>query len=123
MDFDPESHAVVGAALAVHRALGPGLLESAYQKCLALELAARGIAFAREVRIPLVYRGADVDVAYRADFVVASRLLVEVKSVQKLEGIHRAQLLTYMRLTGIRVGLLLNFNTRLLKSGMIRVVL
>lgn len=123
MDFDAESHAVIGAALAVHRALGAGLLESAYQKCLALELAARGIPFIREVSIPLHYRGSNVDVAYRADFIVRERVLVEVKSVQKLEGIHRAQLLTYMRLTKIRIGLLLNFNTPTLKSGTIRLIL
>lgn len=122
MDFDAESHAIIGAALEVHRALGPGLLESAYQKCLALEFAARGIAFEREVRIPLAYRGCDIEVAYRADFIVHDRVLVEVKSVQKLEGIHRAQLLTYMRLTKIHIGLLLNFNTPTLKTGTIRLI-
>lgn len=122
MDFDVESHAVIGAALEVHRALGPGLLESAYQKCLALELSARGVPFAREVPIPLFYRGRNVEVAYRADFIVHERVLVEVKSVQKLEGIHRAQLLTYMRLTKIHIGLLLNFNTPTLKSGTVRLI-
>jgi GxxExxY protein len=123
MDFDPESHAIIGAALAVHRVLGPGLLESAYQKCLALELTARGVPFVREVPIPLMYRGSNVEVAYRADFIVHERVLVEVKSVQKLEGIHKAQLLTYMRLTKIHIGLLLNFNVPTLKTGTIRLIL
>ena len=123
MDFDPVSHAVIGAALEVHKALGPGLLESAYQKCLALELDARGIAYRREVPIPLQFRGATIDASYRADFICDGRLIVEVKSVQKLDGIHRAQLLTYLRLTGLRVGLLVNFNVQRLSNGTVRLVL
>lgn len=120
MDFDALSHSVIGAALEVHKALGPGLLESAYARCLAIELERRCIRFRREVPIPLLYRGVPVDAAYRADFIVESRLIIEVKSVQKLEGIHHAQLLTYLKLTGLQVGLLFNFNTRMLRSGMIR---
>jgi GxxExxY protein len=122
MEFDPESYAVIGAALAVHRALGPGLLESAYQRCLEFELHARDIEFERQVPIPVVYRGHAVDATYRADFIVARRLVVEVKSVQKLEGIHQAQVLTYLKLTGLRVGLLLNFNTESLRAGTVRLV-
>lgn len=118
-----DSHAVIGAALEVHSALGPGLLESAYQKCLALEFEAMGIPFRREVTIPLLYRGERVDASYRADFICFDRLIVEVKSVQKLEGIHRAQLLTYLRLTELRTGLIFNFNVQRLSSGTMRLVL
>lgn len=120
MDFDSVSHSVIGAALEVHKALGPGLLESAYSRCLAIELKRSNIEFRKEVSIPLFYRGIPVDAAYRADFIVESQLIIEVKSVQKLEGIHHAQLLTYLKLTGIQVGLLFNFNTRMLRSGTIR---
>ena len=111
---------IIGAAIAVHRALGPGLLESAYQRCLALEFEARGVSFESEVTIPVVYRGTRVEPAYRADFIVAGAVLVEVKSVAKLDPIHRAQLLTYLKLTGIRIGLLLNFNSPTLKDGIAR---
>lgn len=122
MNFDPVSHAVIGAALEVHKALGPGLLESAYQRCLALELESRGVRFRREVPIPLRFRGVKVDASYRADFICEEVLIVEVKSVQKLEGIHRAQLLTYLKLTSIRTGLLINFNVQRLSSGTMRLV-
>lgn len=122
MDFDPVSHAIIGAALEVHKALGPGLLESAYQKCLALEFEARGISFRREASIPLRFRGTLVDASYRADFICESKVIVEVKSVQELEGIHRAQLLTYLKLTGLRIGLLVNFNVRRLSNGTMRLV-
>lgn len=120
MDFDSLSHAIIGAALEVHKALGPGLLESAYTRCLAIELKRRRLSFQSEVPIPLLYHGIPLDVAYRADFIVEHQLIIEVKSVQKLEGIHRAQLLTYLKLTGIKVGLLLNFNTQMLRNGTVR---
>lgn len=122
MGFDDVSHSVIGAALAVHRELGPGLLESAYQKCLALELEARGVRFRREVAIPLLFRGRRVDASYRADFICESSVIVEVKSVQAVEGIHRAQLLTYLKLTGLNIGLLLNFNVPRLSNGITRLV-
>lgn len=122
MEFDSDSHTILGAALEVHKALGPGLLESAYQKCLALELEARGVPFLREVPIPLSFRGVRVDASYRADFICNRSVIVEVKSVQKLEGIHRAQLLTYLKLTRLKVGLLINFNVQRLSSGTIRLV-
>ena len=122
MDFDALSHSVIGAALDVHKALGPGLLESAYARCLAIELERRRIRFQREVPIPLLYRGIPVDAAYRADFIIERQLIAEVKSVTKLEGIHSAQVLTYLKLTGIRTGLLINFNTQSLRNGVIRVV-
>lgn len=122
MDFDALSHSVIGAALEVHQALGPGLLESAYARCLGIELERKRIRFRTEVPIPLLYRGVPVDAAYRADFIVERQLILEVKSVAKLEGIHSAQVLTYLKLTGIRTGLLINFNTQSLRNGIIRVV-
>lgn len=110
MEFEPLSRELIGAAIEVHRALGPGLLESVYQRCLAIELDQRGIGYKREVRIPIRYRGRSVGDAYRVDFVVDESIVVEIKSVQRVEDIHRAQLLTYLRLTGLRTGFLLNFN-------------
>lgn len=110
MEFEPLSRELIGAAIEVHRALGPGLLESVYQRCLAIELDQRGIGYKREVRIPIWYRGRSVGNAYRVDFVVDESIVVEIKSVQRVEDIHRAQLLTYLRLTGLRTGFLLNFN-------------
>lgn len=123
MDFEPESKLVIGAALAVHRELGPGLLESVYQRCLLMELQALGLRVQREVAVPLFYRGQSLGDHYRVDLVVNDSIIVEVKSVARLEGVHRAQLMTYLRLTGIRVGLLFNFNTALLKEGLVRIVL
>lgn len=123
MNFDDCSHRVLGAALSVHRELGPGLLESAYQRCLAVELHSIGIRFRREVPIPLLYRGQQIDVSYRADIVIDDQLIVEVKSVQSIEPIHRAQLLTYLKLTQLRTGLLLNFNVPAFRSGVYRLVL
>lgn len=122
MQLSADTHAIIGAAIEAHKALGPGLLESAYQKCLALELEARGVPFLREVPIPLSFRGVRVDASYRADFICSRTVIVEVRSVQKLEGIHKAQLLTYLKLTKLRVGLLINFNVQRLSSGTIRLV-
>ncbi|HSE27288.1 MAG TPA: GxxExxY protein [Gemmatimonadales bacterium] len=121
---DPKelSGLVIGAAIEVHRALGPGLLESAYQACLATEFRANGLEFAREVAVPLVYRGIPLDCAYRADFLVAGSLLVEAKCVESLHPIHTAQLLTYLRLTERHLGLLINFNVPRLLLGVRRVV-
>lgn len=121
--MDPVSPHVIAAALDVHRELGPGLLESAYTRCLAIELSARGVPFRREVPVPVFYKGTDVEVFYRADFIVADRVLLEVKSVQKIDPIHRAHLLTYLKLTRLRIGLLLNFNCPMLRTGMYRLVL
>jgi len=112
---------VIGAAVEVHRALGPGLLESAYQACLATELAAIGVPYIREVPVPLAYRGAVVDCAYRVDFVVAGSLLIEAKCVEVLHPIHTAQLLTYLRLMGLHLGLLINLNVPRLLLGVRRV--
>lgn len=120
MSIDELCEGIIGAAIAVHRALGPGLLESAYQKCLALEMGARALRFISEVEIPICYRGSLIEPAYRADFVVDGRVIVEVKSVSRLDPIHKAQLLTYLRLTAMPIGLLLNFNNPTLKDGIVR---
>ncbi|HVS81412.1 MAG TPA: GxxExxY protein [Pyrinomonadaceae bacterium] len=114
---------VIGAAIAVHRVLGPGLLESAYQECLCQELALRGIPFERQVPLPLEYRGIRCECGYRLDILVAGAVVVEVKSIEAIAPIHEAQLLTYLRLGGWNVGLLMNFNVVVLKNGIRRKVL
>jgi GxxExxY protein len=111
---------VIGCAINVHRALGPGLLESAYRICLAEEFRYQGIAFESERAIPVVYRGVTLDCAYRADFLVAGCVVVELKAVIKLDPVFEYQLLTYLKLTGYPVGLLLNFNVPVLKDGIRR---
>jgi GxxExxY protein len=114
---------VIGAAIDVHRELGPGLLESAYETCLCFELNLRGIAFARQVNLPVVYKGLRIDCGYRADIIVAEKIVVEIKAVDQVVELHKAQLLTYLRITGLQVGLILNFNTAVLKNGITRLVL
>ncbi|WP_096704041.1 GxxExxY protein [Magnetospirillum sp. 15-1] len=122
-EFDAVSRRVIGLAIEVHRALGPGLLESAYEQCLAHELELNEVPFRRQVPVPVVYKGMKLDCAYRLDLVVADTLVLEIKAVEKLLPVHGAQLLTYLKLTGIRAGLLLNFNSEVLRDGMKRVVL
>ena len=107
----------------VHKHLGPGLLESAYEECLCRELSLRGIPFQRQVELPVEYKGIRLNVGYRMDLVVKDSLVVELKAVEKLEPIHEAQLLTYLRLSGMRIGLLINFNVPVLKDGIKRFVL
>lgn len=114
---------VIGAAIEVHRVLGPGLLESAYQICLARELSVRGVVFEQEKPLPVTYKGVQLDCGYRLDFVVAGKVVVELKAVDALLPIHGAQLLTYLKLTGSHVGLLINFNVPVLKDGIKRKVL
>ena len=113
---------IIGAAIEVHRELGPGLLESIYEACLCRELALRGIAFQFQRPLPLEYKGIRLDCGYRPDLLVAGLVIVEIKSVQALAPIHEAQLLTYLKLTGIKVGLLINFNVVVLKTGLKRLV-
>jgi GxxExxY protein len=113
---------VITAAMKVHSALGPGLLESAYQACLAHELRNRGFAAATEVPLPVVYEGHKLEIGYRIDLVIEGRVAVEVKSVDALHPIHGAQLLSYRRLSGIGVGLLINFNVLHLRDGIKRMV-
>jgi len=114
---------VIGAAIEVHRALGPGLLESAYQECLCRELTLRQLPFARQVSLPVEYKGVKVDCSYRLDLLVASSIVVEIKAVSGLEPIHSAQLLTYMKLGPWRFGLLINFNVPVLRAGIRRMIL
>ncbi len=114
---------IIGAAIEVHKALGPGLLESAYQSCLARELTLRGIEFEKEKPLPVNYKGERVECGYRLDFLVEGKVVVELKSVDGIHPVHEAQLLTYLRLTGCRVGLLINFNVPVLKDGLKRRVL
>ena len=114
---------IVDAGLRVHEALGPGLLESAYEHCLAHELSLRGIGVQRQVPVAISYHGATIDAGYRLDLLVGSCVIVEVKAVESIQPIHQAQLLTYLRLADCRVGFLLNFNVLLFKSGVRRVVL
>ena len=111
------TEAIIGAAMEVHRVLGPGLLESAYQACLEYELFQRGIKFAREVPVPVMYRTVKVECGYRLDFIVEDAVVVEIKSVERLAAVHTAQMITYLKLTGCRVGLIINFNVPLLKQG------
>lgn len=114
---------VIAAAIRVHRELGPGLLESAYEACLAHELLQESIPFARQVNLPIQYRGLRVDAGYRLDLVVADVVLVELKAVERTLPLHEAQLVTYLRLSGLSVGLLINFNVPRLRDGIIRRVL
>ena len=114
---------VIGFAIEVHRHLGPRLLESAYEECLCYELSENGIGFKRQVPLPVVYKSVRLDCGYRIDIVVEERLILELKSAERLLPIHEAQVLTYMRLSGIPTGLLLNFNTPVLKDGIRRLML
>ncbi len=114
---------IIDAAIAVHRELGPGLLESTYEICLLHELAERGVHAVRQVELPVVYRGVRLDCGYKIDLVVNENVIVEIKSVERLEPIHEAQLLSYLKLSGKRVGLLMNFNVLLLKDGIRRRVI
>jgi GxxExxY protein len=120
---DSLSYVVLGAAITVHREMGPGLLESVYQACLANELSRAGVPFSMGVEVPLVYRGTRLDSRLRLDILVDAQLVLELKSVEKLAPIHSAQLLSYLRLTGHRRGLLLNFNVPRLTDGVVRFVL
>lgn len=119
---DPLSDRVIGAAIDVHRYPGPGLLESSYEECLCFELAQRGVAYARQAPLPVVYKGHRLDCGYRLDILVERRLIVEVKSVDHLTGVHSAQILTYLKLSGLHVGLLLNFNAVMMRHGVRRYV-
>ena len=114
---------VIGLAVNVHKQLGPGLFESVYEECLCFELAKAGIAFERQLAIPIIYRGTVLQAGFRADIVVAGDLILEIKSVEDLGPVHEAQLLTYLRLSGRKVGLLMNFNVVRLKDGLRRFVM
>lgn len=113
---------IIGAAIEVHRALGPGLLESAYEACLAAEFDHLGIQYVRQMPLPLSYRGSQLDCAYRIDFLVEDRVVLELKSVKQFEAIDQAQLLSYLRLSRKQIGLLINFNVTKLIDGVKRIV-
>lgn len=123
MEFDELSNRVIGLAIEVHRNLGPGLLESAYEQCLAHELTSNRIDFAAQKPLPVFYKGQLIECGYRINLLIENTLIVELKSADKLLPIHEAQLLTYMELAQIKVGLLINFNVQLLKDGIKRMVL
>jgi GxxExxY protein len=123
MEFDTLSNQVIGCAIEVHRELGPGLLESTYEQCLAHELALSGIQFERQKQLPVEYKGQLIDCGYRIDLLVADQLILELKCVDKFSPIHQAQLMTYMKLAKIKTGILVNFNVTLLKNGLKRIVL
>jgi len=116
------THVIIGAAIEVHRNLGPGLLESVYEDCLAREFTLRGIQFERQKPLPTVYKDLKLDAGYRLDFLVAGRVVVELKAVEALAPIHEAVVLTYLRLSGCRVGLLINFHTPVLKDSIRRFI-
>jgi len=123
MEFDELSEHVIGCALEVHRHLGPGLLESAYEQCLAHELSGAKLPFKQQVDLPVEYKGIHLDCGYRIDLLLDGKLIVELKSVEHLLAIHDAQVLTYMKLARVPTGLLINFNVPLLKQGIKRFVL
>jgi GxxExxY protein len=113
---------IIGAAMDVHRVLGPGLLESAYEACLAFELAAQGLKVEQQRPLPVVYRDVKLDCGYRLDFVVENAVVIELKAVDQILAIHKAQLLSYLKLSGLKVGLLINFHTKTLRDGVVRLV-
>lgn len=123
MNEEEAAREIVDAAIVVHRELGPGLLESAYEQGLAYELVRRGPKVERQKVLPVTYQELQIDAGYRLDLLVQDRVVVELKAVEKLESIHEAQVLTYLKLSRCRIGLLLNFNVRLLKNGIRRLVL
>jgi GxxExxY protein len=123
VDINELSGKVIGCAIEVHRALGPGLLESTYEQCLARELDLAGIPFRLQWPLPVEYKGSRLDCGYRVDVLVDDRLILELKAVDEVLGIHQAQLLTYMKLARVKVGLLINFNVQVLKDGIKRFIL
>jgi len=123
MEFDELSNRVIGCALTVHRELGPGLLESTYEQCLAHELKLNGIVFKLQYPLPVEYKGVRLECGYRVDLFIEEKLIIELKCVEQIKGIHEAQLLTYMKLAGVKIGLLMNFNVAKLKNGIKRFVI
>jgi len=122
-EWNKISEVVLGAAIAVHRELGPGLLESAYEACLEYELLDRGVRVLRQKELSVVYRSVRIDCGYRIDLLVEDTIIVELKAVDKLLPIHEAQLMSYLKLSGRRLGLLINFNVKLLKDGIKRIAM
>jgi len=123
MDINYLTGEIIGAAIEVHKALGPGLLESAYEECLCREFGLRQLHFKRQQAIPVEYKGVKLDCGYRIDFSIEDLVILELKSVDSLQPIHEAQLLTYLKLTGFKVGLLINFNVPVLRDGIRRLII
>ena len=122
MDINQLTGKVIGAAIEVHKALGPGLLESTDEECLCHELQLRKIAYERQKPLPIEYKGVRLDCGYRLDLLVQGKIILELKACEKIDPIHEAQLLTYLKLTGLNVGLLLNFNVPVMRDGIVRIV-
>jgi GxxExxY protein len=122
MDINGVTERIIAAAIEVHRILGPGLLESTYEACLVFELATRGLKIERQKALPVAYKDMCIDCGYRIDLLVDDRVIVELKAVQALDALHEAQLLSYLKLSGHQAGLLINFNVRLLRYGIRRLV-
>ncbi|MEO6876358.1 MAG: GxxExxY protein [Opitutaceae bacterium] len=122
MKLEEIGKVVMDSDFAVHRELGPGLLESAYEHCLAFELVRRRIKVECQKELPLIYRGVKVDAGYRIDLLIEQQIVVELKAIERIEPIHKAQLISYLKLSGLHLGFLINFNTRMLRDGLHRLV-
>ena len=122
MNMNQLSSKILGAAIEVHKTLGPGLLESAYEECLCHELSIQGLLFEKQKPLSIDYKGKKLDCGYRLDIVVEKAVIIELKSCEKIEPIHKAQLLTYLKLSGLNLGLILNFNVPLMRDGIVRIV-
>jgi GxxExxY protein len=122
MAYSDLTHRIIGAAIEVHRQLGPGLLESAYEECLARELSIKGLSFERQKPIPVIYKGVKLECGYRIDLLVERRIVVELKAIEQIAPIHEAIVLTYLKLSGNSVGLLINFHVAILKDGIRRYI-
>jgi GxxExxY protein len=122
VDINKLSNRIIGAAIEVHKTLGPGLLESAYEQCMCHELNLIGLSFERQKELPVAYKGLKLDCGYRLDIVIEEAVILELKSCEDIESIHKAQLLTYLRLSGISLELILNFNMATMRDGIVRIV-
>ncbi|MCP4681385.1 MAG: GxxExxY protein [Desulfobacterales bacterium] len=122
MGINQLSSQIIGAAIEVHKALGPGLLESTYEECMCHEFGLRNLSFAKQVPVPVIYKGKKLDCGYRLDIVIENTIILELKSCEKIEPVHKAQLLTYLKLSGLSLGLLLNFNEAIMRDGIVRIV-
>lgn len=122
-EHDPLTDKIIGFAIEIHRQLGPGLLEAVYEECLCLELKQAGYTLRRQLALPVVYKSVRLDCGYRLDVVIENQVILEIKAVERIMPVHEAQLLTYMKLSGIRTGLLLNFHAAVLKDGIRRLTL
>ena len=122
MDVNKLSNKIIGAAIEVHKSLGPGLLESTYEECLCYELKLRNISFERQISLPVTYKEKLLECGYRIDILVEKSIVLELKAIDKIEAIHKAQLLTYLKLSNISLGLILNFNVPVMRDGIVRIV-